>query len=84
MEPARHVGASDDPQHGFIVAEPPHAEALTQVGVKVDTGHSASLGAGPAANSLWDLGYDLIEEAVDPRFGGEGVRTAIELPVALP
>jgi len=39
VETARDVGTGDDAEHGVVVAEPPDAEALTQVGVEVDAGH---------------------------------------------
>jgi hypothetical protein len=42
METARHVRARDDPEHGLVIAEPPDAEALAQVGVEID-GHVYSL-----------------------------------------
>ena len=40
METAGHVGAGDYAEHGVVVAEPPNAEALAQVGVEVDRGHA--------------------------------------------
>ena len=43
VEPAGHVGAGDDSEHGVVIAKPPDAEALAQVGVDVDTGHLHSL-----------------------------------------
>jgi hypothetical protein len=59
VETAGHVGAADDREHGVVVTEPPNAEALAQVGVEIDTGHSASL--------LRDPGHDFVEEVVDRR-----------------
>ena len=44
VETAGDVGAGDDAEHGVVIAEPPDAESLTQVGVEVDAGHVASLG----------------------------------------
>ena len=38
VEPARDVGAGDQVEHGVVVAESPHPEALTEIGVEVD-GH---------------------------------------------
>ncbi len=43
METTGHVGAGDDAEHGVVIAEPPDAEALTQVGVEVDGGHGGQL-----------------------------------------
>ena len=40
VEPAGHIGAADHFQQGGVVAQPPHAEALAEVGVQVD--HHAS------------------------------------------
>jgi hypothetical protein len=45
VETAGHVGAGDDLQHRIVIAKAPHAKALAQVGVEVDTGHATSLGA---------------------------------------
>jgi hypothetical protein len=39
VETARNVGAGDNAQHGVVITEPPDAEAFTQVGVEVDSGH---------------------------------------------
>ncbi len=39
MEPAGHVGAGDQGEHGVVVAELPGPEALAQVGVEVDGHH---------------------------------------------
>jgi hypothetical protein len=39
METARDIGAGDNAEHGVVIAEPPDAESLTQVGVEVDAGH---------------------------------------------
>ena len=36
VESARDVGAGDHAEHRVVVAEPPHAEALAEVGVEVD------------------------------------------------
>jgi hypothetical protein len=56
VETTGHVGAGDDSEHGVVIAEPPDAEALAQVGVDVNTGHVPTLGAG----SAWDPGEHLI------------------------
>jgi len=45
VETARDVGAGDDLQHRVVITEAPDAEALAQVGIEIDTGHPASLGA---------------------------------------
>lgn len=40
MEAARHVGAGDHVEHRLVVAQPPLPEALADVGVQINAGHT--------------------------------------------
>ena len=63
MEPACDVGAGDHVEHGVVVAEAPHAEALAEIGVQIDRhGHD-----GQPTTGAWRAGPAVLRHELGQR-----------------